>query len=109
MEANPATPVPNLRMVNAYARAIPGASRPVFEPPRAIGPADADKVELSASRSPAALAKARSLVAASVPESVDFQGAPRAADSSLAFYRHPADANAAATGVAVGRTLDVQG
>ena len=50
------------------------------------------------------------LVAAVVPGRIDFSGdVPRASQASLAFYRHPADKNAAATGVQVGRSLDVSG
>lgn len=54
----------------------------------------------------------RQLVAGVVPGGVDFSGdaaQPAEARASLAMYRHPADKNAAATGVSVGRTLDVQG
>lgn len=50
------------------------------------------------------------LVAGVVPGRVDFSGAePVQSQPSLAMYRHPADKNAAATGVAVGRKLDVAG
>jgi hypothetical protein len=53
----------------------------------------------------------RRLVAGIVPGGVDFAGpeaAPRAAEA-LPMYRHPADRNAAATAVNVGRRLDVSG
>ncbi len=52
------------------------------------------------------------LVAAVVPGSIDFSaGGPQAggggeARVGLAMYHHPADRNAAATGVGVGRMLD---
>jgi len=55
-------------------------------------------------------ARAASLVAARVPEAVDFSDArePTArASGSLSIYRHPADRNAAATGVDLGRALDL--
>lgn len=47
------------------------------------------------------------LVAAVVPGRVDFSGPEPAQTMSL--YRHPADRNAAATGVHAGRVLDVTG
>lgn len=58
--------------------------------------------------------KARSLVAGSVPGSVvgtaNPVGAPAARpDGALAFYRHPADRNQAATAILAGRMLDVRG
>ncbi|MCC6284028.1 MAG: hypothetical protein IT439_01815 [Phycisphaerales bacterium] len=50
------------------------------------------------------------LVAAVVPGRVDFSGeSPRPASAMPSLYRHPADRNAAATGVAAGRAIDVQG
>ena len=50
------------------------------------------------------------LVAGVVPGRVDFSGTePVQSQPSLQMYRHPADKNAAATGVAVGRKLDVAG
>lgn len=51
------------------------------------------------------------LTAAVVPGRIDFTGeTPRPASAgALPFYRHPADRNAAATAVAIGRTLDMQG
>ena len=55
---------------------------------------------------------ARALIAAVVPGKVDFSGdEPRQAGGAgvLQMYRHPADKNAAATAVNVGRTLDVSG
>lgn len=52
----------------------------------------------------------RALVAGVVPGGVDFSGdAPRPTQGALAMYRHPADKNAAATAVNVGRALDVRG
>lgn len=50
------------------------------------------------------------LVAGAVPGSVGFEaGTPRPTGSSLPFYRHPADANAAATSVNLGRVIDTNG
>lgn len=54
--------------------------------------------------------QAQRLVAAVVPGKIDFSGAtPRVGSESLPLYRHPADRNVAATGVALGRSLDIQG
>src|SRR5262245_40065751 len=57
---------------------------------------------------------ARTLVAAVVPGKVDFvvdeHGRTLAMPTSaIPLYRHPADKNAAATGVLAGRALDVRG
>lgn len=50
------------------------------------------------------------LVAATVPGSIDFSGSqPAPSRDALPLYRHPADHNAAATGIAQGRLLDVTG
>lgn len=50
------------------------------------------------------------LVAATVPGSIDFSGdQPAPARDALPLYHHPADRNAAATGIARGRLLDVTG
>jgi hypothetical protein len=53
----------------------------------------------------------RRLVAGVVPGGVDFTESGEAQPSAdvLPMYRHPADRNAAATGVSVGRRLDVSG
>jgi hypothetical protein len=54
---------------------------------------------------------AQQLVGARVPGKVDFSGDKPvpSAGGSLAMYRHPADKNAAATAVSIGRSLDVKG
>lgn len=55
---------------------------------------------------------AQKLVGATVPGRVDFSGEKPeqvAGASTLAFYTRPADRNAAATGVSIGRSLDVRG
>ena len=64
-----------------------------------------DSVELSRQRSPAV----NSLVAGKVSAPVNFAAGPASAGDALPMYRHPADKNAAATGVSVGRSLDVNG
>ena len=58
----------------------------------------------------AAAPAASRMVAAMVPGSVDFLSDSSApAGNALPMYRHPADRNAAATGVDAGRVLDVEG
>lgn len=53
---------------------------------------------------------AQRLVAAVVPGRVDFSGAQAQPSSgTLPMYRHPADRNAAATGVVLGKSLDITG
>lgn len=55
-------------------------------------------------------AAGQSLVGAVVPGRVDFSGnEPKQVGGALQMYRHPADKNAAATAVNVGRKLDVSG
>jgi hypothetical protein len=49
------------------------------------------------------------LVGAVVPGRVSFAGEVPVQTGSIALYRHPADRNAAATGVQAGRVLDVTG
>lgn len=50
------------------------------------------------------------LVAATTPGGVDFSPARAAARTdAIQMYRHPADRNAAATAVALGRAIDVSG
>lgn len=51
----------------------------------------------------------RRLVGGVVPGKIDFSGAQPAPSASLSIYRHPADKNAAATGVSLGRSVDVSG
>lgn len=54
---------------------------------------------------------AERLIAATVPGGVAFDagGSATATGGTLSMYRHPADKNAAATAVNVGRRLDVRG
>ncbi|TVQ32691.1 MAG: hypothetical protein EA376_04820 [Phycisphaeraceae bacterium] len=50
------------------------------------------------------------LVGAVVPGGIDFTAPePRPTEASLPMYRHPADRNAAATALALGRSLDIAG
>lgn len=74
-------------------------------------PAEASRV---ASPGPSMSPGARSLIGATVGGGIDFvvgddHGAAHSPRQVLAMYRNPADRNAAATGVAAGRRLDVVG
>lgn len=89
--------------VSRIAPATPGSvsAAPITPTPSAQDPLGPSS-ELSAA--------GKRLVAGVVPGRVDFSGAePVQSQPSLAMYRHPADKNAAATGVAVGRKLDING
>ncbi len=96
------TPTNPYHIARAYglqnARAASGV-RPVQQTSEVKAPAQA-----------ALPSAAQKLVAAVVPGRVDFSG-PVAQPSagSLAFYRHPADKNAAATSVTLGKSLDISG
>lgn len=97
--------------------------QPSAQVPRtqATGPASAAAAQVSpvadgnsiGSSGPAAKlpSAAQKLVGARVPGKVDFSGATPmpSAGPTLSMYRHPADKNAAATAVSVGRSLDVKG
>lgn len=92
-------PIP-FRVAQAYARHTPRPS--AVEP---ASPARNQPGEVSQLHTPAV----RRLVAGTVPGGVDFSGdQARPGAATLQFYRHPADRNAAATGVELGRSLDVQ-
>ena len=54
-------------------------------------------------------ARVTRLIGAVVPGKVDFSGDTPRQESSLPLYRHPADKNTAATGVQVGRVVDLTG
>jgi hypothetical protein len=50
------------------------------------------------------------MVAGVVPGRISFAGSePTSAGPALPMYRHPADKNAAATAISVGRSLDIKG
>ncbi|MFT5422967.1 MAG: hypothetical protein ACI89L_000736 [Phycisphaerales bacterium] len=103
------------KIANAYG-AKPISVRPVPTDPR-LGQTTAAGVPKSA-----ITRGTDQLLAGSVNTQVDFMAGPptqgtkpaatpaaRAPGSSLAFYRHPADTNAAATSIDLGRSLDVEG
>ena len=83
-------------------------ARPAAPSTEARAAAAVDRLDLASAptASASSAAKANPLVAARVRAPVDF--APGAA-APLDIYRHPADRNAAATGVRVGASLDVTG
>ncbi len=92
-----------------------------FHISRAYGmkpPVSSARVEAPAAAAPAsdtsAVARAgpgaAKLVAGVVPGRIDFSGdQPTQNTSAIAMYRHPADRNAAATGVNAGRLIDITG
>lgn len=85
-------------------------ARPVapVQPVRATGHSDGSSPSVSVDPATRAGAEIRErLVAAVVPGRVDFSGTEPTQTMSL--YRHPADRNAAATGVHAGRVIDVTG
>lgn len=112
MDATPIqSPIP-FRLAQAYG--VQSPSRSAATPQQAANVAKVnaqDKVELTANSVTASAMRARveNLVAARVQGGVDFlaQGV-KSTPGTLSMYRHPADKNAAATGVDVGRSLDVQ-
>lgn len=62
------------------------------------------------SREDAAREKLARLIAARVPGGIDFTNdEPVPSAGAIPMYRHPADRNAAATGVVAGRVIDVVG
>lgn len=61
-------------------------------------------------QAPGEAAALKKLIAGVVPGGIDFSSAePAPSAPTMAFYRHPADQNAAATGVQAGRVLDLEG
>lgn len=101
------------RLLEAYG-APNTAPRPVPSPPGRDVPRvlnDVDTVELTAPRHPAPRSDGpQRLVAATVTVPVDFNAARTSTTAdTLAMYRHPADKNAAATAVNIGRAFDAIG
>ena len=58
---------------------------------------------------PDVAARVSRLVGAVVPGKVDFRGDEPAVGGAFTMYRRPAERNAAATGVELGRKIDVRG
>ncbi|MBX3358137.1 MAG: hypothetical protein KF745_06890 [Phycisphaeraceae bacterium] len=89
-------PAMPMRVANAYGVQPPAAARPVQN--QAGEPAAGARVSTNTAR----------LVAGVVPGGVEF-GQETSGTSRMTMYRHPADRNAAATGVTLGRVLDLNG
>ncbi|MEM9064453.1 MAG: hypothetical protein AAGB51_03070 [Planctomycetota bacterium] len=102
MSINPTTHTGSLpfKIANTYGVSAPQRIAPV-QPANAPAKVGGD-TEANASR-------ITQLVAGVVPGRVDFSGDVPTHDGSLSLYSHPADANAAATGVTLGRVLDLEG
>ncbi|MEL7472398.1 MAG: hypothetical protein AAGK04_03705 [Planctomycetota bacterium] len=96
------------RLAQAYGvrptSAVPTPPTPEARPVEVPKPTLADKIAGKAA------GPVERLVAGVVPGAITFEdGEAKATTEGLAFYRHPADQNAAATGVQAGRVLDVEG
>ncbi|MCB9846810.1 MAG: hypothetical protein H6814_00205 [Phycisphaeraceae bacterium] len=81
-------------------------------PAAKVTPTDgASQTDSIARIAPAKPSGVASLVARVVPGSISFaeDGTAMPKAPARPFYTHPADANAAATGVALGRSIDVSG
>lgn len=97
---------------------VPGAIPTMpYRVARAYGASPAARAapaERSPATTPAPSARSANverLVAGIAPGGIDFEApaGPAPSVERLAMYRHPADRNAAATGVSVGRLLDLEG
>ncbi len=91
-----------LRLAAAYGLPRPAAAARTT-------PAEAPAVPSPTGRAPEGISR---LVAARVPQRMDFevpQALRRPEAGALSMYRHPAERNAAATGVELGRRIDLQG
>jgi hypothetical protein len=96
MDAQGIPPTFPFHVAKAYA---PQAQRPAKTP-------SIDKQEITKPRTQSV----NTLVAGKVSTAPNFAAPPAPKNSdSLPLYRHPADKNAAATGVSLGRSVDVNG
>jgi hypothetical protein len=98
-------------LAKAYAASAPVRPAPSQQVANGVTVrASGDSVQISASRPAEMAAKLNRLAAAKVVKAADFAApqaaAPQAAGGALPMYRHPADKNAAATGVQAGRVID---
>ena len=90
------------------ARAYGVAPRPASPAAQPAPTKRVSKPEMS--REDAAREKLARLIAARVPGGIDFTNdEPVPSAGAIPMYRHPADRNAAATGVVAGRVIDVVG
>jgi len=88
------------------------SSAPTFAGPSRPGAMQVSPSATGGSVTPQMNVNTKRLVAGSVPGKVDFTagsggGGAVANTTAIPFYRHPADKNAAATGVSAGRMVDV--
>jgi hypothetical protein len=109
MDASSTPPSLPFHLAKAYAPSQP--TRPA--PTRTITTASGitvrpsgDSVELSGNRPPPLQQNVTRLAAAKVQKPADFSAPPAPTNGALPLYRHPADKNAAATGVQAGRIID---
>ncbi len=93
-------------IARVYGLTATTAARPV-QPVTPAAPADPTRRadDQAGQLSPAG----RRLVGGVVPGKIDFSGTQPAPSAPLSIYRHPAEKNAAATGVSLGRSLDISG
>ena len=113
--SNAIPPTIPFHVARAYGASGAGKAAPVEPVSNRIITTPVDPVQKVgpqvAPQQPADKPQVKRLVAGVVPGKVDFSAdTPRpSSPASIAFYRHPADRNSAATGVQVGRSLDISG
>jgi hypothetical protein len=98
MDASGIPPTYPFHLAKAYSAAMPGARSAAAGAAKSV-----DSVEISKPRA----AGVGGLVAGKVAVKPDFAAAPAPDSGALQMYRHPADKNAAATGVSLGRAVDL--
>lgn len=111
-QAAPTAPARPVQPVSGVRRAGGPLSVAPLSRPQTLRMEGAAEVAGSIARSAGPSAVSR-LVAATVPGGIDFRqdfstNGARPAQPAHALYRHPADRNAAATGVSLGRHLDAE-
>ena len=107
MDSSGIEPAGHLRLAQAHE-----IHRPVravrIEPVAAFPLPSRSPVELEPLARRGAAPKVQRVVAGRVPGSIDFSAdAPRPRGPAIPMYRHPADRNVAATGVGLGRLIDL--
>ncbi|HYE61703.1 MAG TPA: hypothetical protein VD997_06880 [Phycisphaerales bacterium] len=108
MDASPTPPSLPFHIARAYAPSTPVRPAPAAPITTASGVTvrpSGDSVQLSGHRPQPLQQNVARLAAAKVQQTPDFV-APAPTPGTLPMYRHPADKNAAATGVQVGRVID---
>jgi hypothetical protein len=106
MQITPATFPPHV------ARAYGVRTAPPVAPAVRTAPSEgADAIAKIAPAQPKATGEVNRLVASVVPGSISFteDGTAMPKAPALPIYAHPADRNAAATGIALGSSIDVSG